>query len=99
MANRCRISQHGDCTACGNFVNPTRLHAHIHDPHGTEQDVVCNACYSAIAGSSTIVLQALQTLGIRPSGWDIVNMRNRGQIQILIQGWMDLMPPDAPARN
>lgn len=99
MAYRCRIANHGTCKPCGAYVNPNHIHLHVHTGTNEPAELVCNNCYSAIAGSSTIVLQALQAYGLHPNGWEIVKMNRTGQIQILLQGWFELAPDDAPARN
>jgi hypothetical protein len=64
MANRCNLTEHGDCAICKDFVGPwSGYHIHTAPWRNKPAAVVCTNCYGIILTASQFILRALQDGG------------------------------------
>ena len=83
--NVCAFGQHGECSACGGYVDPKHLHAHVPFPSKGVVDQLCRECYSIVTMGALPVLQAAELAGIEKSFESLQDWLATGKCQILVQ--------------
>lgn len=89
VPERCSLSEHLRCAACGGFIPRNSQHAHNYRDNGRREDL-CGDCVKLIYVASYRVLRAAEACGLA-SGWkNLDNALRMGVIEIWAQAEIPL---------